>query len=387
MTSTRLPGKVMADIAGKPLLQRMIERVALARSIDRVVVATTTNAQDDPVAALAEELDAGVFRGDEADVLGRIYAAATTYDADPVVRLTADCPMADPAVIDAALKLYSKGEADYVSNCTRRTFPDGLDVEVMSLAALTEANDTATHPELREHVTPYIRGSRPDLAEGAFRRSELLADSDFGHIRFTVDTEEDYARVRSLFERLPEGFHWLDAVALATRGGSSSAEMTPPSTLHGLLLRPAEIEDARILFRWLNESDRRGSSLVTAEPVAWGAHCTWLLSCLENGDGYLAMAVHDGHAVGQYRLDAGERSVTVSIYVDALFRGRGAGYLMLEDARAQASKRWPGLPLDAKVRKDNPGSLKFFRSAGYTEMESHREYAVLRLEPGAGDLA
>ncbi|WP_291008028.1 glycosyltransferase family protein [Ferrovibrio sp.] len=213
MTSSRLPGKVLMDLAGKPALQRMIERVRPARLLDGIVVATTSLVSDDPVAELCANLDVPCFRGDEQDVLGRYAGAARAFDADPVLRLTADCPMHDPGVIDAAIALFRNSGCDYASNAVKRTFPDGLDVEVMSLAALERSDREARHPLLREHVTLYIRGTRPDYGAGDFSRADLLNDTDLSALRWTLDTADDLARIRRFFAVLPEGFSWRDALA------------------------------------------------------------------------------------------------------------------------------------------------------------------------------
>ena len=377
MTSSRLPGKVMADIAGKPALEQMIARVLKSKRLGGVVVATTSNTTDDRVAELAKRLGVGLFRGEEADVLGRLYAAAIEAKADPVVRLTADCPLADPAVIDAALALYDNGGADYVSNCNRRTFPDGCDVEVFSAAALAIAHREARHPALREHVTPYIRGNLPNLGMGDFRRADLLAEADFGHIRFTVDTEDDLALMRSLFERLPEGFGWLDAVALATRRPAGLMVTQPPQVLAGLALRPATNEDAPLLFRWLNDPEHRSWSFQTVTPVAWVDHQAWLDGQLAGADNWLAIAVYDGIAAGQVRAVLTDGAVVVSIYVDAAFRSRGVGRLMIEEACKTARNRWPGRPLAAHVRLDNPASVAFFRKNGFSESNAAADRTVL----------
>lgn len=212
MTSSRLPGKVLADIDGRPSLQRMIERVRPATGLDEIAVATTALATDDPVAALCEQIGVRCFRGDEQDVLGRYVAAAAAFDADVVVRLTADCPMHDPEVIEMALRLYAQGGYDHVSNAVQRTFPDGLDVEVMSRQALERADREAKHPFLREHVTTYIRCSKPELGCGDFALGHILNDTDLSAVRWTVDRQEDLDRVRRFFAALPDGFSWREAM-------------------------------------------------------------------------------------------------------------------------------------------------------------------------------
>lgn len=217
MTSSRLPGKVLMDICGRPALQRMLERVLRARRIDQVVVATTVNATDDPVVELCDSLAVKTFRGDEQNVLGRFLAAADENGAESVVRLTADCPMIDPELIDEIVTAYEVGEADYVSNCNVRTYPDGLDVEVFTMDALREADRSVEQPFPREHVTPYIRGSHPQYGAGDFHREQVTFMTDLGHLRWTLDTAEDMERIRALVCNLPEEYSWLDALSLATR--------------------------------------------------------------------------------------------------------------------------------------------------------------------------
>jgi len=217
MTSTRLPGKVMADLAGKPALERMIDRVRRAEEIDSVVVATTGNATDDPVAELSHKLGVGLHRGDEHDVLGRFYDAACQTSGCAFIRLTADCPMMDPGVIDDAVMLYRGGHYDYVSNVRRRTYPDGLDLEVFSQAALESAYRNSDHPYQREHVTPYMHGLNDECSHGNFNLGDLVFEADFSHVRWTVDYPADLERMRAYFANLPDGFTWIQALALATR--------------------------------------------------------------------------------------------------------------------------------------------------------------------------
>ncbi len=174
---------------------------------------TVVEPTDEPVAALCERLQIRCFRGDEQDVLGRFVGAAHAGRADIVVRLTADCPMHDPDVIDAAVALFMQGGYDHVSNAVRRTFPDGLDVEVMSLEVLECADREARHPFLREHVTTYIRRSKPELGAGDFRLGHLLNDIDLSALRWTVDHAEDLNRVRRFFAALPPDFSWRQALA------------------------------------------------------------------------------------------------------------------------------------------------------------------------------
>ncbi|WP_296599244.1 glycosyltransferase family protein [Phenylobacterium sp.] len=199
MTSSRLPGKVMASVLGEPMIGRQLERLGRSARIGRIVVATSTDASDDPLAAYVEGLGHLVFRGSLADVLDRFAGAmALVPEADTVVRLTADCPLTDPQVIDATIDHFRAAGADYASNTPAvRTYPHGLDTEVMTRAALEAACREAADPYEREHVTPFIY-RRPDR----FRLAYLSQSPSRAHLRWTVDFPEDLAFVRDVYERL-----------------------------------------------------------------------------------------------------------------------------------------------------------------------------------------
>lgn len=217
MSSSRLPGKTLMDICGKPLLQHVVERLSKSRRLNEIIVAIPDNDGEQPVVALCRSLGVQFWQGDENDVLGRVYHAAHKANARNVVRITADCPMIDPCVVDGCIELFEALNVDYASNVNVRTFPDGLDTEVMTMAALREAFECATLPKLREHVTPYIRGIFSDLPSGEFTRADFVFSADFGHVRWTVDWQEDLERVRTFFQELGAEFSWLEALSLATK--------------------------------------------------------------------------------------------------------------------------------------------------------------------------
>lgn len=212
MGSTRLPGKVLADIAGRPMLVHVIERARLAQTIDIVAVATTTGAADDVLASLCRECDVPVFRGSADDVLDRYGAAAAWLGADVVVRVTADCPFIDPVVCDRVVRVFQEGEFDYVSNTLEPTWPDGLDTEVMSRAALDRARSEASLQSEREHVTPWIR-KHPEL----FRLGSVTGAVDWSAHRWTVDEPADLEFARRAQSLLPEGRVDCEALVAALR--------------------------------------------------------------------------------------------------------------------------------------------------------------------------
>lgn len=214
MTSTRLPGKVLMDAAGKPLLAHHLGRLSRCRNLDALVLATTVNATDDPVADLAATLGVPVFRGSEHDVLSRFAGAAAMAGAEVVVRVTADCPLIDPALVDrvVAALLDSDPPLDYVSLDVTR-YPRGLDAEVFTRAALDEAAATATDPTEREHVTAHIY-RRPDR----FRLgAPLQPDGEPVDQRWCVDEQSDLDLVRTLLGALlseKPDFGWQDCCKL-----------------------------------------------------------------------------------------------------------------------------------------------------------------------------
>lgn len=225
MTSTRLPGKVMACLRGVPVLGHMLARVRRSECLDAVCIATTTNETDEPIARLAADLSCLAVRGEEHDVLGRFNKAADETAADAIVRLTADCPMIDPSLIDAMVERFRAGELDYLSNVVHRDFPDGLDVEILSRESLAHADREANVSYDREHVTTFIR--RSDVtAERRFRIGHHRGPADFSHLRWTVDTADDLENVRRLVDAAPANYSWLEAISTLTREPALLQAMT-----------------------------------------------------------------------------------------------------------------------------------------------------------------
>lgn len=199
MGSTRLPGKVLKPVLGQPMLARQIERVKRARTLDQIVVATTTNPLDYQICRLADQLDVLCYRGSETDVLDRFYQAAKKFRADVIVRLTGDCPIIDPAVIDMTVTAFHRKPADYVANVHRRSFPRGMDVEVFSFRALETAWKHARSSYNREHVTAYIY-ARPKVFK--FKTILALPQLRRPELRLTVDEPADLKLIRQIYQRL-----------------------------------------------------------------------------------------------------------------------------------------------------------------------------------------
>jgi spore coat polysaccharide biosynthesis protein SpsF len=255
MSSSRLPGKILADIAGQPMLQRVFTRTSRAQTLDGVIFATTTDASDDPVAEYCEFSGIPCTRGSLYDVLDRYYQTASQAKADVVVRITADCPVMDPALVDDAVNaLWGRFEgmpnpldtlnrlllpdelifaADFVCNRLpppwHRTYPIGLDVEVCTFAALQKAWQEAKEPYHREHAMPYFyegvelsaisRRLSVGTSPRGFRIAMLNHTADLSSMRWTVDTFEDLTFIREVFSRLAgkPDFTWYDVLAIVQK--------------------------------------------------------------------------------------------------------------------------------------------------------------------------
>ena len=198
MSSTRLPGKVLEQIGGSCVLDLLLLRLREASELQGVVVATSSDASDDPIARLTEAGGTPVVRGPLEDVLERYRLAAAEHPSDAVVRITADCPLVDPDVVDLVVRRWREGDEQYVANVIEpRTFPKGLDVEVVSHGALDAAAAEARDPYDREHVTPYLR-SRPER----FAQARVAHEPPYGDVRLTLDTPEDLEALRALVGRV-----------------------------------------------------------------------------------------------------------------------------------------------------------------------------------------
>ena len=259
MGSSRLPGKVLRDLGGEPVLARVINRVRRAQTITGVVVATTTDPADDPIAAFCQQQAVPVFRGSQFDVLDRYYQAAREHHADVVVRITADCPMIDPLEIDRVLTAFLEGEYDFAANRlpppAQRTSPIGMDTEVCSFAALTQAWQNATEPYEREHVMPYLYDT-----PGRFRVKIVETEPSLGQLRFTIDTKEDLQVARAIY------------AAFGNRDDFSLAELLEQNALHpqwqaslaGVRHKSLTEVDARAQTNAIEETDQIPQAAPTA---------------------------------------------------------------------------------------------------------------------------
>jgi spore coat polysaccharide biosynthesis protein SpsF len=249
MGSSRLPGKVLRPLAGRPMLAHIVERVAQAQGVSKVVVATSDQPADQQIVRFCADNDIACFAGNELDVLDRFYRVALAFGGDPVLRITADCPLVDPAVITELITLFHAGDYDHVGVATGAgalfadggRYPDGLDTECMRFAVLQRAWLEATAATDREHVTPYL-WRQPEL----FKLALLKSPVDYSSLRLTVDNEQDFDVINQIYcalytsQRpflLPEVLAFLDQhpqIAAANRhfvGQEGYAELWQPQSL------------------------------------------------------------------------------------------------------------------------------------------------------------
>ena len=365
--SSRLPGKVLQDLAGRPLLAFLLERLSLLR-VDTVVVATSTLDRDDPVADVAARAGVPCVRGPEADVLARFVAALDAHPADFVVRITADCPLTDPALVEAVLELHRRRGADYTCNVLPRTFPKGLDVEVARAAVLRTAAMEAVDPPEREHVMPYLY-RHPER----FTLANLRSGDDLGEERWTVDTPDDLEAVRGIVGRLGSATSagWREILALAGRRAGPAPDR--------LRLRPVDTADVDRLLRWRNdpESVRFSESGRTVEAAE---HQRWLTARLEDPSTRIWIAERDGCPLGSVRIDVRAAKGAVSIAVAPEARGQGVGGAMLRLLQHELADDFQVVALTAVVGADNAASLRLFDGAGFRPVADRGSFRLLSWE-------
>lgn len=217
MGSSRLPGKVLLEINNAPLLKIHLDRLSESKNVDKIIVATTDNSDDDLIEKLSAEWGYEVFRGSENDVLDRFYQAVKNLNPQWVVRVTSDCPLIDPLLVDKVIEVTHANLKDYGSNVLDETFPDGQDVEVFKFTALEMAWRDAKKDSEREHVTPYIR-SNSDLNGGnIYSAISIKNDKDFSNIRITVDEKKDFELINKIICKIGTNKSWQEYVEYILR--------------------------------------------------------------------------------------------------------------------------------------------------------------------------
>lgn len=210
--STRLPAKVLKKVGEETLLDIHLQRILKAKKVDKLIVATTTEEGSAEIVRIAERNGAGCHRGSINDVLERFYFAVKDLNPDYIVRITSDCPLIDPRVIDHVIEACLSAECDYASNTMKPTYPDGIDTEVFKFSALEKAYNEAKLKSEREHVTPYIKKNSSFNKGNLFESVNVENDKDCSAYRITVDTQEDFDVIKNLIENLGKNAKWEDYI-------------------------------------------------------------------------------------------------------------------------------------------------------------------------------
>ena len=354
MGSSRLPGKVLRELGGQPLLGLLLDRLARLDPgvVSGVVVATSDLVGDDPIVAFCADRGTPVVRGSERDVLGRYAQVLEAHRADHVVRITGDCPLTDPAIVSDVVALHLERGADYTCNVLPRTFPKGLDVEVVRADALRTAAAEAVDDKEREHVTPFLY-RRP----GRFVLANLRSGDDLGDLRWTVDNPEDLVALAQLVEAVDDPVRAVWRDVLAVDGGVASLR-------RGLRLRPATAADATDLLAWRNDPTSVAFS-ASGTTVEESEHQAWLARRLDDPGCRLLVADRDGRGVAMLRIDVADGVGTVSIAVAPRERGVGLGSAVLVRAVEELTSDMQLRSLVAEVLADNRASLAAFAAAGF----------------------
>lgn len=421
MGSSRLPGKVLKPLYGSPMLTRVVERARRAEGLSDVVVATTTLRADDVIERLCKENRWHCFRGSEADVLDRYYQAAVKFQADAVVRITSDCPFIDTEIIDSVVHEFRSGQPDveYVSNLIpTRTYPRGLDVQIIRFDTLENLWRQDTNPKWREHVTYYL-----DLHPEQFCIRTVTNETDYSSMRWTVDTPEDLKFARQVYRYFRhDRFTWREMLSAVVRhpdwadiNQSSKTEdfgLKPsrnavevekswsatsnfdrdisinqqPAQVDTAtpLLRKAVLADAEPIWNIINDPDvvkNRGSQ----EPIPLGHHIEWFTRRLSHSAACTWVAELEGEVVGQVRYDKiSDRVAEVGFVIAKGHRARGIGTWMLQETALLAFDELKVFSLRGIVLGDNQPSLKAFGKAGYhhigTRKVNARNYDVFEFD-------
>jgi spore coat polysaccharide biosynthesis protein SpsF len=364
--STRLPGKVLQELGGRPLLQFMLDRLADLR-VDELVIATSTLDRDDAVVDIAFDAGRQVVRGSELDVLDRFAGALATYPADHVIRLTADCPLTDPVLVEAVVARHLDRGADYTSNVFPRTFPRGLDCEVMTAAALRTAHAEATDPAEREHVTPFLY-RRPER----FTLANMRNDVALGREGWTVDTAEDLAFVRGIVDRMDEeSFSWREAWAAV-----GSRVVDGPGAV---VLVPAGREHSAFFLACRNDTDAVRHSR-SHRMIGREEHARWFGAKVDDPGVRLRVATVRGEAVGIVRVDVRGGVGEVGIAVAPNHRGQGFGTALLEALLADLATDPQVVALTASIHEGNTPSMRAFARVGFHPAGADGDFRRFRHE-------
>jgi spore coat polysaccharide biosynthesis protein SpsF len=370
MGSSRLPGKTLMEIAGKPMLGHMLERLGGCRSLGSVVVATSTDAGDNAIADFCREKKVECFRGSENDVLERYYKCAKKHGFDVVARLTGDCPLIDPETVDRAVEKFLKGSFDYLSNAVPRSFPRGLDVEVFSFRALEKAHREAKDAFDREHVTHYFYANPKKFSIGSISAAPPLFRPE---LRLCVDTKEDVPLIEAIFSRFGSNanvekvIEFIDnSPEMAALSRGQEAEYNAKRGFIGqITIRPVVFGDNQWIRVIMNQESARKNSFNQAEIGSAENENYWRRKLADPE--FRAFAIIAGEKpAGILRIDNG----LVSVAIDESFRGKGIAFAALSSLDLGDCV--------AEVKPENEASARLFKKLGFEEASREKEKIVFK---------
>lgn len=365
MGSTRLPGKVMLNLCGKTVLGHVIERVKQSKRINEIVIATTTHTRDDCIVDEAKKHSVKFFRGSEDDVLSRYYNAGKEIKADIVVRITSDCPVIDTIIIDKMvgkfLNLFKNNKIDYMSNTLNRTFPRGLDAEIISFLVLEKIFKEAQKQHEREHVTPYIYQNPHKFKLVGFKN-----EINYSCYRWTLDTPEDLNVITMIYKYLysEKKVFWLDDIIDFIKTHPEIHDINKhveQKKLDQYTFRETTEYDCDLLFEWSNDKLVRENSF-NGEKIKYSEHIIWFEEKLKSDDSFMYIFQVDSKDVGLIRLDKIDSNIfSINYSISKDDRGKGYGTALLGFIRGKYSSNL----LIGKVKSSNVASIKAFIKAGY----------------------
>ncbi len=383
MGSSRLSNKIMKIIGGKPELEQVYDRCKMA-DVGEVIIATSDKKENDIIEQFCKEKGIKYFRGAEEDVLDRLYQTALKYGLDIIIRITGDCPLISPEIINKAIKEFKKDEMDYLSNAVSRNYPRGLDVEIFSFKALEIAHELAKEKSEREHVTSFIYG-HPDK----FRLGYLTTEGGLEHpeIRLCLDTQEDLDLLNIIYDSLKvtketpicEVISFLlEHPDLIKMNNQSEADQLNKNKTEGvnqqimkvIELRRAGGEDCLDLYQWRNSPEVRKLSHNTCE-ITYEEHVKWFNSSLDNPSRVIYIALSGGQKIGQIRFDEEmDKTAIISITVKPEERGKGYGTEIIRKGTSRYLLDKGNRRIIAEIKAENAASIRAFEKAGYTMLKN-----------------
>jgi len=363
MGSSRLPGKVLKEINSKPMVLQVIERLKKSKKIDNIVLVIPDTKENDILESFCLENRINYFRGSEADVLSRYYGAAEKFNSDVIVRITSDCPLIDPEVVDWVIEKHLSSGADYTSNVFKRTFPRGFDTEVFNFEVLKKAYQETKESYQREHVTPYI-WQNPEIFR--IESVEASAELNYPEFRLTVDTEKDLELIRRIFDYLPDPGIKKVIGLLKEKPElvKLNSNVKQKDFKDSISLRRASFSDIEFLWYLRNRPETQKYSH-QRKGVDFSHHIEWIMPIILGISPKILFVIErNKKPIGQVRFDFIEKEkLKISISILKEFQGRGIGKESLSLAIKEIGKE--AKEIIAEIYEENIPSLKLFEKLGF----------------------